>query len=83
MARDQEHRCGIALVTLMRHLDGELTGARAGLVARHLAACRECRDRLDALARLRRRLRAQQPSCDRDTVVRLCAFAALLTRTTR
>lgn len=75
-------RCGVASVTLMRYVDGELVGARAEVVAAHVAACRACRGEVDALVRLKQRLRAQH-AADHEAIVRLCAFAALLTRAYR
>lgn len=76
------NRCGIASVTLMRYVDGELVGARAEVVSQHVAACGACRGEVQALLRLKQRLRAQQ-AADHEAIGRLCAFAALLTRACR
>ena len=66
-------------VTITRYVDGEIDGRRAGAVAHHVETCAHCRAEVEALARLKQRLRHQH-AADAEALARLRGFAALLAR---
>jgi anti-sigma factor RsiW len=67
---------------LQSFLDGEVDANDAFRVVVHLDGCGACAGEARALVTLKRALRRQRVA-DPDAVARLCAFAALLTRSCR
>jgi anti-sigma factor RsiW len=71
--------CRDVQVEIQTYVDGELDCDRSLVVAVHLERCPMCEHEAIAFAALKRRLRRAR-GIDVDAVVRLRAFAALLTR---
>ena len=74
--------CREIQVEIQTYVDGELDCDRALVVAVHLDCCPMCEQEAISFAALKRRLRRARV-VDVDTVTRLRAFAALLSRECR